>query len=165
MSFSVTSTHSVPRHFFPPFFLWTRWTHMTNYFILYIKQNQTVQRTACASACDCALNFDGVRGCFCLEMWNASSMCMFKATLREFPPSLYICVLWILKVQYPSVLGVLIWSRTTQAWEDGSQLRHRAKKISPLPQAPSSWCAATFSAFKAAQHPGEGPHSPTRQHL
>ncbi len=25
--------------------------------------------------------------------------------------------------------------------------------------------AATFSAFKAAQHPGEGPRSPTRQHL
>lgn len=78
------------------------------------------ERSVCCNMCDCALIFDGVRGCFCLKMWNASSMCMFEATLWEFPPSFYICVLWILKVQYVSVLGVLIRSRTTQAWEDGS---------------------------------------------
>lgn len=97
------------------------------------------ERSVYRNMCDCALIFDGVRGCYCLEMWNASSVCMFKATLREFPSSSYMCVLWILKVQYVCVLGVLIRSRTTQAWEDGSRLRHRAKKITPLPQAPSSW--------------------------
>lgn len=36
------------------------------------------------------------------------------------------------------VLRVLIRSRTTQAWEDVSWIRHKAKKITSLPQAPSS---------------------------
>lgn len=88
--------------------------------------------------CDCAMIFVWLRG-YCLEMWNALSMCMVKAALQEFPHSSYICVLWILKLQYVCILGVLIKSRTTQAWEDRS--RHRAKKITPLPQAPSSWWA------------------------
>lgn len=137
------------------------------HFIQKMELNSPERRVYC-NMCDCALIFDGLRG-YCLEMWSALNMCMFKAALQEFPHSSYICVLWILKVQYVRVLGVLIRSRTTQAWEDGTRLRHRAKKITPLPQAPSSWWAPPPSRLsrlhnireRAPAHPpGPATHPP-----
>lgn len=93
--------------------------------------------------------------------------CLKSALLKISPQLLHTCTC-IFYVQYVCVLGVLR-SRTTQAWEDGSRLQHRAKKITFLPQAPSSRWAPPRSRLsrlrsireRAPSHPpGPATHPP-----